>query len=180
AAGYTRMSKVDNVLVLSACPGNPGLLCQLRPEEVIGTAVQTTFIFQFLNRWSVVGSVLVPLSDYALRISQQHAAAKAAERSSELLHRAEQLEVGSAAQLLLFAWVAAEGQRIVAEMAVEQSRAHLKDAESLIDLGLVSRSDVLRLEALLAASEQLEAEAKAFLLVAEEQLRMTVDAPRSE
>src|SRR5690606_27435250 len=55
AAGYTRMSKVDNVLVLSACPGNPGLLCQLRPEEVIGTAVQTTFIFQFLNRWSVVG-----------------------------------------------------------------------------------------------------------------------------
>ena len=66
------------------------------------------------------------------------------------------------------------GQVVVAKEAVEKSKAHVTDANKAFSVGLVSRADVLRLEAQVAAAQQLQAEADAFAAVAEEVDETTV------
>jgi outer membrane protein TolC len=192
-ATYTRLSPVDNALpgalvgaqnpstsaspflTTGPCPGGGGT-CVLDSGGQPLVAQPLAFP-SLVNSYSVVGSLSVPISDYLLRITQAHAGARHAHRSKKLEVEAEILQVSADARVAFFNWVRAKGQVAVAQKAVEAARQHVGDAKKTFEVGLLSRADVLRLEAQLAAAEQVEAEAEALEAVAAEQLRIVIGAP---
>lgn len=200
SASYTRLSPIDQpslgtsvgfqspnptdqpgLVTVGACPNVPGynvpagtqcLLNNGNPAFAAGLKFPV-----ILNNYSFVGSVSVPISDYVLRLSQNYSAASANERAAKLSLEAETLQVAADAKVAYFNWVRAKGSVVVAAEAVEQARSHVEDAKKSFTVGLVSKADVLRLEAQLAAAQQSYAEAQAFGYVAEEQLRTVIGAP---
>jgi outer membrane protein TolC len=133
-----------------------------------------------LNSLSFVASLAVPISDYVLRVSQGYAAASRSENARKLEVQAETLTVAADSKVSFFNWVRAKGNLVVARESVEQAKAHLADARRTFEVGLISRADVLRLEAQVASAEQLAVEAEAFVAVAEEQLRIAIGAPADQ
>ncbi len=206
AAGYTRLSRVENVLgqpstayigtnldpgnpqqipvqegplVSRPCPGPAGFTCV---TDLAGTPITAVSVpaFSFpvlLNAYSLTASLAVPVSDYVLRISQGYAAASHAESAKKLELEAEGLQVAADAKVAFFNWVRTKGNAVVAAEAVTQAEAHLKDAERTFAVGLASKADVLRIEAQVAAAQQLQADANAFEGLAEEQIRISLALP---
>ena len=205
-AGYTRLSRVENVLGQPGTayvgtnldPANPQvipveqgpLVSRPCPPPLSGncvtdiagtpiTAVQTP-AFQFpvlLNSYSLTASIAVPISDYVLRISQGYASASHAESAKKLEVEAEGLTIAADAKVAYFNWVRAKGSAVVAAEAVSQAEAHLKDAQKTFEAGLISKADVLRLEAQVASAQQLQADANALTALAEEQIRISLGLP---
>lgn len=201
SASYTRQSKVENSLgggipivvpmqqgakptdgplVSGPCP--PTLpIAQNCVLNSAGVPVGTTSIsFDFpvlLNSYSFVGSLALPISDWVLRMSKGLSAANKGERTRKLQVLAEQLQVAADAKIAYFNWVRTKGQLVVARQAVSQVNAHVVDAKRVFEVGLASRADVLRLEAQAAATEQVVAEAEAFELLVEQQLRQFLGYP---
>src|SRR5439155_12641819 len=95
-----------------------------------------------LDNYSFVASLVVPVSDYLLRISQAHASAIHAEKGKRLEAQAEELQAISDAKIAYLNWVQARGQVIVARESVDQARAHVDDANKVFAVGLISRADV--------------------------------------
>lgn len=196
-ASYTRVSDLDNELdtgggaLLGAqnqgpvgtgpCPGNPGIECVLDSGGVPVAAQAIDFAFPtILNNYSLTASLVVPISDYLLRLSQAYDATKLDVSSKEHAVEAERLKVAADAKVAFYQWVKAKGQTVVATEAIGQARTHVDDAKKAFAAGLVARADVLRLEAQVARAQQLEASAGAFELVAEEQVRAIMHAPPDE
>src|SRR5262249_4580421 len=98
-------------------------------------------------------SLAIPVSDYILRIAQNHAATDRAHQSTRLTEQAEGLKVAAEARLLYYSWARAALRVVVAEQSVVQARGHLADARHGFAAGTLPRADVLRLESQLAASE---------------------------
>lgn len=197
SATYTRLSPVSNSLGSSSgasvgvlnpgdlrvgpCIQDPTQQCLNDEQGLPAVAVSSSFdLSSPLNSYSLVASLIVPVSDYVLRVSQGHESAKRAEAAKEIEVRATQLQAASDAKVAYFNWIRAQGQVVVAEEAVEQSKAHLADAKQTFAVGLISRADVLRLDAQVAAAEQAVVDAHAFKDVAEEQLRTVMHLPAGQ
>ncbi|TKD10496.1 TolC family protein [Polyangium fumosum] len=206
AAGYTRLSRVENVLGAPSTayvgtnldPANPQQIpvqegpLVARPcppplsgncvTDIAGTAITAVqapaFSFPvLLNSYSLTASISVPISDYVLRISQGYASASHAESAKKLEVEAEGLTVAADAKVAFYNWVRAKGSAVVATEAVAQAEAHLKDAQLTFSAGLISKADVLRLEAQVAAAQQVEADGNALASLAEEQIRVALALP---
>jgi len=196
-ASYTRVSDLDNELdtgggallgaqnegpiVTGPCPGNPGVECVLDAGGVPVGAQSIDFGFPtVLNNYALSASLVVPISDYLLRLSQAYDATKLNVSSKEHAVQAERLKIAADAKVAFYQWVKAKGQTVVAGEAVGQARTHVGDAKKAFAAGLVAKADVLRLQAQVARAQQLEASAGAFELVAAEQVRAIMHAPPDE
>lgn len=183
-AGYVRLSPLTNTfgsgalvgtknegpLLVGPCPGQAGAQCVLDSKGVPAGA-QAFVLPVFLNQYTLQASVAVPVSDYVLRLSQALSAAGHGEKAKRLELEAQGLQESADAKVVFYNWVRARGGAIVAREAVAQAKAHLVDAKQVFEVGLLSKADVLRLEAQVAGAEQAEAEGEAFSALAEEQLR---------
>jgi outer membrane protein TolC len=158
------------LLHVGPCPGGAPGQCVLDSGNLPAGAQPFT-IPVFLNQYTFQASVAVPISDYVLRLSQGYAAASHGEKAKRLELEAQALQESADAKVAFYNWVRARGGAIVASEAVAQAKAHLQDAKQTFEVGLISKADVLRLEAQVASAEQAEAEAGAYVGVAEEQLR---------
>ncbi|WP_433936136.1 TolC family protein [Sorangium cellulosum] len=189
-ASYTRLSEVESaglgggaivgarnqgLIQVGPCPG--GLPGQCVVDSAGSPVAAAAFSFPvLLNSYSLTANLAVPISDYVLRISQGYAAASHAESAKKLELQAESLQVAADAKIAFFNWVRVKGQVVVAGEAVSQARAHVEDARRTFEVGLLSRADVLRLEAQVASAEQVLHEAQAALLVADDQIRIALGA----
>ncbi|XXX81151.1 TolC family protein [Sorangium sp. So ce134] len=175
-ASYTRLSEVERASL------SPQLPPETPPEQAaIVTAILGAMSDGFLaptpvNSYALTANLAVPISDYVLRISQGYAAASHAESAKKLELQAETLQAAADAKIAFFNWVRVKGQVVVAGEAVAQARAHVEDARRTFEVGLLSRADVLRLEAQVAGAEQVLNEAQAALLVADDQIRIALGA----
>jgi outer membrane protein TolC len=190
-ATYTRLSETqsdlgggslvgagaDGPIRVAPCP--PGLGPGDCAVDSAGNPIAATSVSfaSPLNSYSVVASLIVPVSDYALRLVQTHRSAKHAERGKRLEVEAEKLARVADAKIVFYNWVRARGQLVVAKEAIVQAQAHVRDAKAALDVGRASNGDVMRLEAQVASAEQVEAEAQAQLAVAEAQLRTAMHLP---
>lgn len=181
-ASYTRLSKTEGglggalvgaanpgPLGVGPCPGNPAAQCVLDSGGVpVGAA---SFSFPSLQDvYSLNATLAVPISDYVLRLSNASAGASANRRSAELAARAEKLKVGSDAQALYYDWLRAKARVAIAEKSLERTRARVKDAKPAFELGVITKADLMRLEALAVNTEQVVLEAKTFRDLAERQM----------
>jgi outer membrane protein TolC len=179
-ATYTRLSPVDNLIVVGACRGNPTQICQGSPEQIEGVPLQNYRVPIYLNHYSLVGTISVPISDYVLRISQSYAAAAHAADAKKLEAKASSLQAAADAKVAFYNWTSALGQLVVAQQAVAQAKSHVDAAKQLLETGRGSRADVLRLDSLHANAQQFEADARVLAQMAEAQLRTTIEARRDE
>lgn len=181
-ASYTRLSKVESglggalvgaanpgPLGVGPCPGNPAAQCVLDSGGVpVGAA---SFSFPSLqNVYSLNATLSVPISDYVLRLSNASAGASANRRAAELAAKAEKLKVRSDAQALYLDWLRSKARVAIAEKSLERTRARVKDATPAYQLGVITKADLMRLEALAVSTEQVVLEAKTFRDLAEKQM----------
>lgn len=124
-----------------------------------------------LNQTSFQASLNVPLSDYLLRISQQHAAASHSLRAASLNERATRLRAGIDARIAWWSLVRARLASVVADLGVAQAQAHLADVQHMEAAGAVSEADVVRVRSQLASASLLALRARDLALVLEDQVR---------
>lgn len=191
-ATYTRLSKVENTFGSGALVGaqNPGLLgvgpcpggagqCVL---DAAGSPVgaQALELPSLLNNYAFTATLLVPLSDYALRLPDAAASAADTKRAAATGIDAEKLKVVSDARLLYFNWLRSVGQTAVAKKSLERSEARRKDAEAAFTVGTISKADLMRLETLVANTELIVKEAENYRLLAERQLAIVMGEKESK
>jgi len=105
------------------------------------------------NNYALSADLDIPISDYILRLSHAATSASASRRAAHLNLRAERLKVQNDGRVLFYNWLRAKGQVAVADKALEQTQARLKDAKTAYSLGAISKADLMRLEALVANTE---------------------------
>ena len=165
-------------LHVGQCPDSAATNCVLDSSNVPAGGV--SFPANPLNSIAFVASLSVPISDYLFRISQGYSAASHSEKSKRLELEAESLQAAADAKIAYYNWLRAKGSVVVTKQAVDQSRAHVDDANKTFTVGLISKADVLRLEAQLAGAQQTQAETEALALLSEEQLRILLLIPAGQ
>ena len=174
AASYTRLSDLgtENLGNVVVAPGEPqGPLpanVQLAnfPIEIRGV----------LNQWVLQANLLVPVSDYFLRVAPSRNAAEHAERAAASNVETARARVATDARVAYYSWVRAELSIAVAEQALEDARAHLADTRVAVQAGSASTADLLRLESQVARSELFLVSTRSLAAVAEEQVRTQLHA----
>ena len=121
-------------------------------------------------------SLALPISDYLLRIVQAHSAARHSAAGASLALQAARRQVATAGRLAFYGWVRARLQVVIADAAVAQAKAHLADVARLREVGRVPPADALRVDAQLAAAEQLRARALEARAVQFQQLQTLLHA----
>ncbi len=153
-ASYTRTSAVNASL------GSGNLVATTQPEgRTIGAfndllSVPVSFTFP-LNNYVLDAHLSIPLSDYVLRVADASGATKASRESARLDVAAEKLKVASDARSLYYNWLRGWAQVAIARNTVDSTRARLNDARATFEVGSISKADLLRIEALVANTENI-------------------------
>jgi outer membrane protein TolC len=165
------------------CPTDPAKQCTSiqdangKASPLFATALNIPVA---LDTFNFTASLLVPVSDYLLRITQGHAAASHGEKSKQIELEAVTLQEAADAKVAYLNWVRAKGQVVVAKEAVAQANAHLEDTKRLKLVGLASQADVLRVESQVATAEQGLVQLEAFETIAQEQVRIGLGLPKDK
>jgi outer membrane protein TolC len=186
-ASYTRLSPVSagfgggalvgagspGLLSVGACPGGAGQCVLDGQGQPVGA--QAVAINAVEDNYALTATLVVPISDYILRLSNATAGASANRRATELQVKAERLKVRADAQALFYEWLRALARVAIAEKSLERTRARVKDSGPQFELGTITRADVMRLEALQASTEQVLIEAQSFRDLTQRQLAILMD-----
>jgi outer membrane protein TolC len=178
AGRYQRLSPIGQPLLgnlLVAPLAGPGVVPPGTP------LVNVPFSFPvFLNVWTLQATMSFPLSDYILRITQNHAAAAKSEKAAGLSARAARLKVATDGRVAYYTWARARLQVLVAEQAVVQAQGHRRDVARAVEVGTASRADLLRIESQVAAAELLLERARDLTALLEEQVRIAMHDPKRQ
>jgi outer membrane protein TolC len=153
SASYFRLSKVESSslgTVVVAPGAAPGPLAAGQPLGAAPIAFDS-----LQNATTVSASLTVPLSDYVFHLFQGHASAKAQLESSRFSLEATRRKVAYDARALYYDWVRAELEAAAAEQNLSLSREHLGRVQALASAESATVADVARIEATVAASEQI-------------------------
>lgn len=192
-AGYTRLSKAAinfgggaSVVPSGAAP------TEVQPYELpvtpcadpaAGQCAQGLLItppFKIsipLNSYSLTAQLSVPISDYILSLTPARKGPIAARESAELARDAERIKVQTDARLAYYNWLRSFAALLVLEDALTRTEARLGDVQNLFDAGAATRSDVLRVDALLSAQQSAINDARALRTVLERSLAVMMKQP---
>ena len=188
SATYTRLSPVPSLnlgggalvgaanagaITVGPCP-DPTVGCPVVDSKGLPLQGAKLDFPIIVDSIAFVASLSVPISDYIFRISQGYSAASHSEKSKRFELEAEGLQAAADAKISYYNWLRARGSVVVTKQAIDQSRAHVEDANKTFSVGLISKADVLRLEAQRAGAQQSGAETEALALLSEEQLRIAL------
>ncbi len=172
AASYTRLSDigVQSIGNLVAAPTSP-----LGPLDANALLVNVPIeLTSLLNQYVLQANLLVPVSDYFLRVAPARSAAEHARFAASKNVETTRARVVTDARVAYYAWVRARLAVVVAEQTLEDAKGHVADARVSVAAGAASPVDVLRLESQVARSELFLANARTFAAVNEEQVRTSL------
>jgi outer membrane protein TolC len=192
--GTARYVRLSEIAPPSLGAGNlvgtlPGPAAQLNTEVVTdpmtGKQVLKTPLFSapvvfpvLLNNYTLQASLALPISDYFLRLVQGRAAARMGLEAAELMERATRLKVASDAKLLYYNWVRTLGRLLAVDEAERTLRAHHSDLEKMFQAGVVSKADVMGVDAQLADTELMAVRMRNLARLLDETMRVSMhDAP---
>lgn len=151
------------------CPAGPGST----PDQCFARAQGVALTFPVvLNMWNLQGTVQIPLSDYLLRLSQNHASATKSKRAAEVQVKAARVKAQLDAKVAFYNWIRAKGGMLVADQGLAMANAHLKDVKVAEQVGSASRADLLAVEGQVASTELLVESSRNMASLSEEQLRV--------
>lgn len=174
-ARYTRLSSIG-VPVLGSLVAAPGYPEGPLPMDAQLYNVPLSFP-QVLDQYSLTAALLVPVSDYFFRVAPATSASAANERAARFEADATGRAVATDAKGLYYAWVGARLTAIVAELSLEQARAHGEDVKHALDAGTASPADKLRVDSRIADAERMLESARHAAADLEEQIRIARHDP---
>jgi outer membrane protein len=130
-----------------------------------------------LNMWSFQGQVVVPISDYILRLTQNHASTTRSQSAARYAEAAARRKVQRDARAAFYNWARARGGVVVASQALGTANEHEKDVRAALHVGTASRADLLRVESQVAQTELLVERSRNLQALTEEQLRVLLHDP---
>lgn len=163
-------------VTVGPCPGGVGQ-CALDP---MGQPLVVTPPFKInipLNSYSLQAQLAVPISDYILSLAPARKGSLAARESATLARDAERVKVETDARLAYFNWLRSVAALIVIEDALQRTQARLADVQNLFDAGAATRSDVLRVDALVSSQQEAINDARAFRQITERSLAIIMNEP---
>ena len=172
-ASYTRLSS----FTAPSLGSGGSLVATPSPAGTVNPPVLVAANFSFpiiLNNYLLEAQIVVPISDYFLRINEGYTAstqAQEAARQDVATARAKALTEGKSA---FYNWLRARGAVVVAEQAREDVKTHLVDVKHQFDAGNVSKADVLRVESSVAASDVQVERTKNLAELLERQVRIAL------
>jgi outer membrane protein TolC len=174
---FTAPTGINSVYTTEA-PNAPG--SGLDPRQQLSVPVQSLTIPLVLNNWLLQGSIVVPISDYFLRINQNYTAAINAHDAARFDMISARARAAADGRAAYYTWLRARGAAVVAIQALEDQKTHLTDAKNQFTVGNASRADVLRAETAVAAAELVVERSKNLSDLAEKQVRLAVHAKDEE
>ena len=121
-------------------------------------------------------NVIVPVSDYFLRISHNYTAATNIEEAAKYDLVAAKSKSYADGMLAYYGWVLARGGLLIAQQTLTVSRLHARDTEVGNAIGSGSKADMLRARAGAAAAEVQVARSTSSAALAERQVRLAIHA----
>ncbi|MCY0988719.1 TolC family protein [Nannocystis sp. ILAH1] len=163
-------------ITVGDCPGGQGQ-CALDPQGV-PLVITPPFKIQIpLNSYSLSANLSVPISDYILSLAPARKGTLAARESAVFARDAERVKVQTDARLAYYNWLRGVASLVVIEDSLQRTQSRLVDAENLFNAGSATRSDVLRVDALVSSQQSAIADARAFRKVAERNLAVMMNEP---
>ncbi len=176
---YARLSPLPNTggggLLVAPVIQQEGLIAPGTPLVAVPLKFQ-----QPVDQWTFAAQLVLPLSDYPLRLFRAHAAASKLEDAAKIDQQATAARAATDAKLAFYQWVKVSGQRAVLELSLRAAEEHKKDADALFAAGSISKADVLGAEAQVASLRQTLDEVSELLAMTEAQLRVLLRAPDEE
>lgn len=133
-----------------------------------------------LNNYSLSASIVVPISDYLLRINQNYSAATNSQEAARLDVETARAKSAADGKVAFYSWLRARGAVTVAEQALGDQQTHLKDANNQFAVGNASKADVLRAETAVASAELQVVQSKNLADLTEKQIRVAMHAKDEE
>lgn len=180
-ARYTHLSPVDSGgfgpgdVRLVGTPAPAGAMPPGAPLIAIPSSALAFPVIQ--DQYALQAALLLPVSDYFLRISQSQAAANLGKGASELTHRAARLNAATDAKLVYYGWARAKLSHEVAKQSLSQSKSHHQAAKILFEVDRAAKADVLRAESAVAGAELLVERTSNLTALAEDRLRTLLGDP---
>ena len=155
-------------LTVGACPdGTAG--CVVDSQGV--PALSQTFQFASIqNTYALAAVVGIPISDDLFTIPHAVQAAKHGERAATLARDIERIDTAVDAQIAFYNWVRAQANLELAERSAARIDERIDEAQVRQRAGIITATDVLRLQAQLAAAQRSVAEAESFVAITAEDL----------
>jgi outer membrane protein len=179
-ARYTRLSDFTP----PSFTGGGALVGTNAPDGLLapGTPlIATRPTFEILpNNYLLQATIVVPISDYFLRITQAYSAATHAENAARYDAVAARARSSADGKVAFYTWLRARSAVVVAVQALGDQRNHLNDARNQFAVGNASRADVLRAETAVAAAELQVERSKNLADLTEKQVRLAVHAADTE
>jgi outer membrane protein TolC len=152
--GYARLSDITaptlGVLAAPADQSTRGLIPAGSP--LVAVPLQFPVI---LDQTQIRAQVVIPVTDYFLRVMPGHDAAEHGADAAEALVDVTERRLALEAETLYWSWARASLSVVVAEQALAAAEAHRDDARRLVGAGIVLESDLARAEAQVAGMQEL-------------------------
>ncbi|MSP61323.1 MAG: TolC family protein [Myxococcales bacterium] len=165
-ARYVRLSPAPGASLQVLFKDLPDPFKALIPDQPLSPVLLNSTTFQ--------ASLLLPISDYLLRMVQGWTAAGYSVRAAKLGEEAARWKAATDGRLLYYGWVRARGATAVVEQGLALARAHLADVENMLAQGMVSQADRMRVDSQVAQAELLVERTRNLSALLEEQLRVVM------
>jgi outer membrane protein TolC len=145
SANYTRLSDIDSpslgsLVATNAPPGQP-----IDPTTDVLIPVELQFPI-VVDNYTLAARLIVPISDYFLRVGPGVAASNRAHEASRFQEAATRNDLVRDARLAYYGWIRAQANELISQQALDQASGHYADSKNSFDAGLVSKADVLRFD----------------------------------
>lgn len=186
-ARYTRLSSLTNPPFGltggsqgGSLVGTPAAPNTINPSPTVAVAIPDFSFPIILDNYFLQAQIVVPISDYFLRINQAYSASTSARDAAKYDILAARAKSFAEGQLAFYTHIRARGTLIVAEQTLGDVKAHATDAKSQFTAGNASKADVLRAETAVAAAELQVERVKNLVALTQRQLRIALHAKDEE
>jgi outer membrane protein TolC len=172
----TNPPSLGTVVIDKAGPGT------VTPIEVSGGKLSAISLAlpSTLGAYLLQATISVPISDYFLRIGQNHAAATDSADAARYDLVGQRATSEANGRVAYYTWLRARGAVLVTILALNDQRTHLALAKNQYAVGRASRADVLRAETDVASAELSLEQAKNLAGLSEKQVRVAMHAKDDE
>jgi len=177
-ASYTRLSDFAPPSLFQSTGGSlvgtPQTTGPIDPLTLIPIPTNL-FVFPLvLDNWLLQATLIVPISDYFLRINENYTATTHAQQAARYDVVTARAKSASDGKIAFYNWLRGRGALVVAKLALEDQKTHLNDTKNLFTVGNASQVDVLRGETAVSSASLLVVQAQNFQDLAEQQLRVVM------
>jgi outer membrane protein TolC len=166
-------SGLDEVFTTQG-PQKPGET--LNSALLVASPLRPFYFAPVLHSYLLQANIIVPISDYFLRINQAYSAETSSLDAASYDAGAARAKAAADGKVAFYTWLRARGAAVVAMQALFEQKAHLVDATNQFGVGGASRADILVAETAVASAELQVERAKDFAALSEKQVRLAIHA----